>query len=201
MSVTFAEKLARMPGYQAGVPTGQAPEAIAAGTIAFFLIKIMQTKQPEVAAGKADAVAPVATPDAEWQEIQLRELERDSWIADGIQEGRIDANLWLDAADAIVFMDVSPLTSIWRVTKRRLDSADGPEMPADCKPAPFYRAFPRFLNFIWAYRRVVRPEVLADLARREQAQQVAILRNEEDVQRFLASVKAQRAPLGESSLT
>jgi histidinol-phosphate aminotransferase len=34
MTVTFAEKLARMPGYQAGVPSGQAPEAIAAGTIA-----------------------------------------------------------------------------------------------------------------------------------------------------------------------
>jgi histidinol-phosphate aminotransferase len=34
MSVTFAEKLARMPGYQAGVPTGQAPEAIAAGGLA-----------------------------------------------------------------------------------------------------------------------------------------------------------------------
>ena len=34
MAVTFAEKLARMPGYQAGVPTGQAPEAIAAGGIA-----------------------------------------------------------------------------------------------------------------------------------------------------------------------
>ena len=31
MTITFAEKLARMPGYQAGVPTGQAPEAIAAG--------------------------------------------------------------------------------------------------------------------------------------------------------------------------
>jgi histidinol-phosphate aminotransferase len=34
MTVTFAEKLARMPGYQAGVPTGQAPEAVAAGEIA-----------------------------------------------------------------------------------------------------------------------------------------------------------------------
>jgi len=34
MTITFAEKLARMPGYQAGVPTGQAPEAIAAGRIA-----------------------------------------------------------------------------------------------------------------------------------------------------------------------
>lgn len=142
----------------------------------------------------------VATPDPEWQAIQLRELERDSWIADGIQEGRIDARLWLDAADTIVFMDVSPLTSVWRVTKRRLGSADGPEMPADCKPAPFYQAFPRFLNFLWAYRRIVRPEVLADLAGRKRDQNVAILRNEEDVQRFLASVKAQRAPLGESSL-
>ncbi|HEX5609109.1 MAG TPA: histidinol-phosphate transaminase [Solirubrobacterales bacterium] len=34
MTVTFAEKLARMPGYQAGVPTGQAPEAVVSGGIA-----------------------------------------------------------------------------------------------------------------------------------------------------------------------
>ena len=34
MTVTFAEKLARMPGYKAGVPTGQAPESIAAAGIA-----------------------------------------------------------------------------------------------------------------------------------------------------------------------
>lgn len=34
MTVTFAEKLARMPSYQAGVPTGKAPEAIAAAGIA-----------------------------------------------------------------------------------------------------------------------------------------------------------------------
>src|SRR5690348_8157236 len=34
MTVTFAEKLARIPGYQAGVPSGQAPEAIASGEIA-----------------------------------------------------------------------------------------------------------------------------------------------------------------------
>jgi hypothetical protein len=143
----------------------------------------------------------VATPDPEWREIQLQELERDSWIADGIQEGLNDVSLWLDAADAIVFMDASPLTSVWRVTKRRLESSDGPEMPADCKPAPLYKAFPRFLSFLWAYRTSVRPEVLADLAAREERQKVVILRNEEDVQRFLSSAKAHRAPLGESSLT
>jgi len=34
MTVTFAEKLSRMPGYRPGVPTGRAPEAIAAAGIA-----------------------------------------------------------------------------------------------------------------------------------------------------------------------
>ena len=34
MTVTFAEKLARIPGYQAGVPEGKAPEAIADSGIA-----------------------------------------------------------------------------------------------------------------------------------------------------------------------
>jgi histidinol-phosphate aminotransferase len=34
VSITFAQKLARIPGYQAGVPAGQAPEAIASGDVA-----------------------------------------------------------------------------------------------------------------------------------------------------------------------
>ena len=34
MTITFSEKLARIPGYQAGVPKGKAPEAIAASDIA-----------------------------------------------------------------------------------------------------------------------------------------------------------------------
>ena len=32
--VTFAQKLASIPGYQAGVPKGKAPEAIAGSDIA-----------------------------------------------------------------------------------------------------------------------------------------------------------------------
>src|SRR4051812_30166662 len=34
MTITFAEKPARMPGYQAGAPPGRAPEAIASGNLA-----------------------------------------------------------------------------------------------------------------------------------------------------------------------
>jgi DNA helicase HerA-like ATPase len=140
----------------------------------------------------------VPTPDPEWEALQRREVTRESWIADGVQEGRVSPDLWLDAADTIVFIDASPGTSIWRVTRRRFDGTPGPEMPADCKPAPFYRAFPKFLRFLWVYRTRVRAEVLADLARRKDHQHVAILRNEEDTRRFVAAVKAQREALGES---
>jgi adenylate kinase family enzyme len=140
----------------------------------------------------------VPTPEPEWEAIQRREVKAKSWIADGIQEERVMPRLWLDAADTIVFIEASPLSCIWRVTRRRLDSTAGPEMPADCKPAPVYRAFPKFLGRQWLYRRKVRPEVFAELARREGRQRVAVLSNDDDVQRFLASVKAHRAALGES---
>jgi hypothetical protein len=136
--------------------------------------------------------------DPEWEAVQRREFVRESWIADGIQEERSMPRLWLDAADTIVFIDASPLACVWRIARRRLDSTTGPEMPADCVPAPFYRAFPKVLRFIWLYRRTVRAQVLAELALREHRQQVAVLRGGDDVRTFLASATAQRAPLWES---
>jgi adenylate kinase family enzyme len=143
----------------------------------------------------------VPMPEPEWEALLRREVVRESWIADGIQEGRVFPQLWLDAADTIVFIDASTLSCIWRVTRRRFDASDGPEMPADCKPAPFYRAFAKFLRLQWLYRRKVRGELLADLARRQERQQVAVLRSEEEVRRFLADAKAQHGALGESVLT
>jgi hypothetical protein len=142
----------------------------------------------------------VATPDPEWDALQRREAQRESWIADGLQEGRISPDIWLDAADTIVFLDTSPFASIWRVAKRRLYGTPGPEMPADCKPAPFHRAFPKFLRFLWLYRTTVRAQVLADLARREAQQRVEILRTEDDVSRFLAAATAKPEARGESLL-
>lgn len=143
----------------------------------------------------------VPTPHDEWQAIQRREIERDSWIAEGLQEERAMPLLWLDAADTIVFLDVSPLASIWRITRRRLDSSRGPEMPADCEPAPFYRAFPKVVRFLWLYRKNVRAQVLAELASREDKKQIAVLRGDDDVRRFVEGAKTQREALGESLLT
>jgi len=128
----------------------------------------------------------VPTPPAEWEAIQRRELGRESWIADGLQEGT--EYLWLDAADTIVFLDASPLLCIWRVTRRRLDPQTGPETPADCEPAPFYQALVKFLRYLWRYWRTTRAEILADLSRRKDGQQVVVLRRDEDLREFLAGV-------------
>ena len=143
----------------------------------------------------------VPTPDPEWEAIQRREIERESWIADGIQEERVMPRLWLDTADTIVFIDASPLACVWRVTRRRRDPRNVPEMPADCEPAPFYRAFPKFLRLQWVYWRTIRPAMLAELARREDRQRVAVLTSDEDRQKFVAGAKSHRAALGESLLT
>jgi adenylate kinase family enzyme len=143
----------------------------------------------------------VATPEPEWRSVQRRELERESWIADGLQEARTMPLLWLDAADTIVFIDTPRLACVWRIAKRRLDAPSGPEMPEDCEPAPFYRAIPKVLRFIWLYPRAVRPGVLAELARREQRQHVIVLRDDDDVRAFLATATAQDEALGESLMT
>jgi adenylate kinase family enzyme len=143
----------------------------------------------------------VPAPEREWRAVQQREAGRETWIADGLQEERAMPTLWFDAADTIVFIEASQLACIWRIAKRRLDSASGPEMPEDCEPAPFYRAVPKVLRYTWLYARTVRPAVLAELARRAHRQHVAVLRNDDDVRVFLANATAQRGPLGESLLT
>jgi adenylate kinase family enzyme len=143
----------------------------------------------------------VPAPHDEWQAIQRREIACESWIADGLQEERTWPELWLEAADTLVFLDLSPLASVWRIARRRLDSTPGPEMPEDCEPAPFYRAFPKVVRFLLVYRKNVRRRVLAELERRKDSQQVAVLRSGDDVRRFVADAKAQRGALGESLLT
>lgn len=143
----------------------------------------------------------VETPPPEWEALQQRELAADSWIADGLQEGT--EHLWLDAAETIVFLDTSPVSCFSHVVRRRLNDEPGPEAPEDCPPAPFYRAVPKFVAYLWRYRRTTRAQVLADLARRQGDQQdIVVLRNRGEVRRFLqraAGEKARDGPFRELS--
>jgi hypothetical protein len=96
--------------------------------------------------------------------------------------------LWLDAADTIVFLDVSPLVATWRVSRRRVAGEDRSTAPEGCEPAPAYRALIKFLLYQWEYRRKIRPEILRVLKRRRGDAEIAVLRTPEEVDAFLGRV-------------
>jgi len=103
MTVTFAEKLARMPGYQAGVPTGQAPEAIAAGGIA----QLASNESPApphpqvVEAIAAAAAAANRYPDPDATLLRSRLAERYETEPGRVAVGNGSCEILLAAAEAL----------------------------------------------------------------------------------------------------
>jgi histidinol-phosphate aminotransferase len=103
MSVTFAEKLARIPGYQAGVPTGQAPEAIAAGGIA----QLASNESPfgphpkVVDAIREAAAAMNRYPDPDATLLRRRIAERYETEPGRVAVGNGSCELLLAAAEAL----------------------------------------------------------------------------------------------------
>jgi histidinol-phosphate aminotransferase len=103
MTVTFAEKLARMPGYQAGVPTGQAPEAIAAGEIA-QLASNESPRPPHPKVVEAIAAAAKAMnryPDPDATLLRRRLAERYEVEPGQVAVGNGSCEILLAAADAL----------------------------------------------------------------------------------------------------
>jgi histidinol-phosphate aminotransferase len=103
MTVTFAEKLARIPGYQAGVPTGQAPEAIASGGIA----QLASNESPfgphekVVAAIRAAAAAMNRYPDPDATLLRRRIAERYEVEPGRVAVGNGSCEILLAAAEAL----------------------------------------------------------------------------------------------------
>jgi adenylate kinase family enzyme len=128
----------------------------------------------------------VPTPEAEWEATQRRALAGKSWIVEAQYDDMLPD--WFEAADTIVFVDASPLKCLWRVTVRRLDAQPGRGVPSGSEPAPAHRALPKFLRNQWHYRRNVRPELLAELARRRSDQRIAVIRRGADLRTFLAGI-------------
>jgi histidinol-phosphate aminotransferase len=103
MTVTFAEKLARIPGYQAGVPTGQAPEAIAAGEIA-QLASNESSSPPHPAVVEAIQAAAGAMnryPDPDATLLRARLAERYETEPGRVAVGNGSCELFIAAAEAL----------------------------------------------------------------------------------------------------
>ena len=103
MTVTFAEKLSRMPGYKAGVPTGQAPEAIAAGGIAQLASNESPLPpHPQVVEAIARAAAAMNRyPDPDATLLRRRLAERYETEPGRVAVGNGSCELLLAAAEAL----------------------------------------------------------------------------------------------------
>jgi histidinol-phosphate aminotransferase len=103
VTVTFAEKLSRIPGYQAGVPTGQAPEAIAAGEIAQLASNESPfgPHQKVVEAIQAAAAAMNRYPDPDATLLRRRIAERYETEPARVAVGNGSCEILLAAAEAL----------------------------------------------------------------------------------------------------
>jgi histidinol-phosphate aminotransferase len=103
MTVTFADKLARMPGYQAGVPTGQAPEQIAAGNIAQLASNESPfPPHPKVVEAIAKAAAAMHRyPDPDATLLRRRIAERYEVQPGKVAVGNGSCEILLAAAEAL----------------------------------------------------------------------------------------------------
>jgi adenylate kinase family enzyme len=136
----------------------------------------------------------VATPPDEWDAVQRRELAADAWIVDAQFDDVLPD--WFYAADTVVFVDASPLRCLWRVGRRRLNRKASVGTPAGTEPARFHRSLLTFLRNQWLYRRTVRRELLAELARERDGRRVVVLRRGGDAGAFLRGVDSARTPGG-----
>ena len=132
----------------------------------------------------------VETPAPEWEELQRQELAREPWVVEGLHADTM--HLWLEAADTVVFLDISPLVATWRVSRRRVGGEDRSTAPDGCDPAPAYRALIKFVLYQWEYRRKIRPEILGILERRRGDAEIAVLRTPEEVDAFLGHFGRER---------
>jgi adenylate kinase family enzyme len=127
----------------------------------------------------------VPTPRDEFEAMQRRELASDSWIVDAQFDDMLPD--WVYGADTVVFVDISLGRSLWRVSKRRLNRQASVGTPVG-EPGALHRSLLKFARNQWQYRRTVRQELLAELARERDGRRVVILRRDSDTVAFLRSL-------------
>jgi adenylate kinase family enzyme len=125
-----------------------------------------------------------ATPAAEWQALLDRLVAGESWILDGNFTSSLSERL--AAADTVIYLDVSPLTSTIRATRRRILHRwrRAPGMPGGSHPMFDAQLF----KWIWTFPRQGRPELQALLAESSVAPKAIVLRTRGDVRRLLRSL-------------
>ena len=110
----------------------------------------------------------------------------ESWIVDGNYGGTLAQRV--ERCDTIIFLDLSRLLCVWRVTKRRLTyrNRSRPDMAEGCNE----KLDSEFISWVWNYSHRSRPKVIKLINENQASKKIVWLRSNSDVERFLKSCKS-----------
>lgn len=125
----------------------------------------------------------------EWKERVAELIQGDEWIMDGNYTGTLDVRV--KVCDTVIFLDVPRAVCLWRVCKRALAyrGRTRPDMAEGC----LEKVDLEFLRWIWNYGKEIKPQVLKLLAENAEGKNIIMLRDQSEIERFLAEVEAQQA--------
>lgn len=123
------------------------------------------------------------TPKEEW-EAKVKDLAAgEHWIMDGNYSGTF--SLRIPRADMVVYLDYPAHKCLWRVAKRvwKYHGKTRPDMPAGCNE----RFDLDFFHYVAVFNLTRRKSILKQLENLQPAQRCVVLRNDSEVEHFLAN--------------
>ena len=122
-----------------------------------------------------------ATPLEQRRELERELIAPESWIIEGV------SRIVREAADTVVFLDVSPWRATWRCAKRNLPYLfrSRPGLPEDC---PEIKIVWPLLRIIWKFNGLVRPTILKDFEA-QSWKRFFHIRNQADLEKFMTQLQ------------
>jgi adenylate kinase family enzyme len=129
----------------------------------------------------------VEPPKEDWRARQERLVAGDRWIVDGNYGGTFDVRF--ARADTVVILDRAPPVCVAAALRRSLRHRGRAVQAAGCPE----HLDPRFLRWIWRYRKDSRPRLDAALARHADRLEVVRLASRRAMRDFLDGAAVSRA--------
>jgi adenylate kinase family enzyme len=129
----------------------------------------------------------VPTPDNEWDEFQNRLITNDQWIIDG-NYGRT-LEIRMNAADVIIYFDLSPLICTYRVIKRRIKyhGRTRPDLNEQC-PEQLDWAF---IKWVWNFRKTRRQSIMEKIQIYKDGKRILIINRTKQVKDILKQITTE----------
>jgi adenylate kinase family enzyme len=125
------------------------------------------------------------TPMSEFRDVVARLADGPAWIMVGNYYATFD--LRMPVADAIVWLDFTRWTCMYGVLMRLVRNYRRPRegMPDGCPE----RVDPEFVKFVWNFRTLYRPRIVAALETFAGQAQLHWLKSHRDAERFMATIE------------